>query len=243
MDSATYFISDLHLDQSRPHLFELFYQFIAKIQGQADSLYILGDLFEFWIGDNVMDAPAGRPYRPVMDALKALSDAGTSIYFIQGNRDFLVQAAFIKRIGARLLADHQVIDLYGKATLIMHGDTLCTDDKGYQRMRWFFRRKLIQKIYLSLSAEKRLKQVAGVKKLAKDQTRQKNYEILDVNQQTVEKLMRQAGVVQLIHGHTHRPKVHEFQLDGQPARRIVLGDWHDKACYLKIKPGQMELVF
>ena len=243
MKNATYFISDLHLDQSHPRLFELFYQFITKIQGQADSLYILGDLFDFWIGDNVIDAPAGKPYLPVINTLKALSDSGTNLFFIQGNRDFLAQVAFIERIGATLLPDQQVVDLYGKPTLIMHGDTLCTDDKGYQRMRWLFRRKLAQKIYLSLSPEKRLNQVKGVKKVAKNQTRQKNVKILDVNQQAVEKVMRQTGVLQLIHGHTHRPKSHTFELDKQTARRIVLGDWHDKACYLKVTPNEMKLVF
>jgi len=243
MSKATYFISDLHLDESRPQLFELFYQFIDKVQGKADALYILGDLFEFWIGDDIIDTPPGEPYLPVINKLKQLSDSGTKIYFIQGNRDFLIQKDFISRTGATLLPDQQMIDLYGKPTLIMHGDTLCTDDKAYQRLRWLLRRKIVQKIYLSLSADSRSRRAKGVRNVTSKKTRKKTDEILDVNQKAVEQAMKQAGVLQLIHGHTHRPNVHELQLDGQPARRIVLGDWHDKACYLEISPDGMELVF
>ncbi len=243
MKKKTYFISDLHLDESRPQLFELLYQFIDAIQNKADALYILGDLFEFWIGDNTIDTPAGEPYLPVLNKLRVLSDLGVPLYFIQGNRDFLAQGQFVARIGASLLPDQQLIDLYGTPTLIMHGDTLCTDDKGYQRMRWLFRRTIIQKIYLSLSEEKRAKQAGSVRNATTKTTRQKAYDILNVNQQEVEKVMTQAGVLQLIHGHTHRPKIHKFDLNGQSAQRIVLGDWHDKACYLEIGPDRMELVF
>lgn len=232
--NKTWFISDLHLDVSRPHLFELFYQFIDRIQNQADALYILGDLFEFWIGDDVIDKPQGRPYLPVIQKLRALADTGVPIYFIQGNRDFLIKKEFCRRAGMHLLPDQQLIDLYGTPTLIMHGDTLCTDDKAYQRLRWLLRRKLMQKIYLSLSPEKRARQVQGIKKASRKHNKTKTYEILDVNQQAVEKAMRQSGAIQLIHGHTHRPAIHEFTLDDQAARRIVLGDWRDKACYLEI---------
>ncbi len=243
MKKKTYFISDLHLDESRPQLFYLLYAFLDAIQHKADALYILGDLFEFWIGDNIIDTSAGKPYRPLINKLRALSDSGVSLYFIQGNRDFLAQHQFVARIGASLLPDQQVINLYGTPTLIMHGDTLCTDDKGYQRMRWLFRRKIIQKIYLSLSEERRARQAGSVRHATRKTTRQKAYNIVDVNQQAVEKVMTQAGVSQLIHGHTHRPKIHNIDLNGQSAQRIVLGDWHDKACYLEISPDGMELVF
>ena len=243
MKRPTYFIADLHLDESRPQLFELFYQFVEQIQGKADALYILGDLFEFWIGDDIIDAPAGKPYRPVIQKLKSLSDSGTPIFFIQGNRDFLLGDIFATSSGVTLLPDQQVINLYGKPTLIMHGDTLCTDDTGYQRLRWVLRRKIVQKIYLSLSAETRAKRTKGVRKVTSKKTQQKTSEILDVNQQAVEQVMKQAGVLQLIHGHTHRPQTHQFELVGQPACRIVLGDWHDKACYLEISPDDRKLVF
>lgn len=237
-----WFISDLHLDVSRPHLFQLFDQFIDDIHDQAETLYILGDLFEFWIGDDILDMPVCEPYLPVLNKLKALSDSGVSIFFIQGNRDFLLQHKFMERIGGELLPDQQIINLYGVPTLIMHGDTLCTDDKGYQRMRWLFRLKIVQKIYLSLSPEKRGKQAKGVRTVTSEKTKQKDYNILDVNQHTVEKEMKKAGVFQLIHGHTHRPKTHSFELDNQPARRIVLGDWQDKSSFLECSPdGAMRL--
>jgi len=244
LKNKTWFISDLHLDVSRLHLFQLFDQFIDDIQskGQAEVLYILGDLFEFWIGDDTLDTPVCEPYLPVINKLKALSDSGVSVFFIQGNRDFLLQQKFMQRIGGELLPDQHVIDLYGVPTLIMHGDTLCTDDKGYQRMRWLFRRKIIQKIYLSLSPEKRGKQAKGVREVTSEKNKQKDYKILDVNQQAVEKEMQNAGVFQMIHGHTHRPKTHVFELDGKPARRIVLGDWQDKSSFLECSPdGAMRL--
>lgn len=237
----TWFISDLHLDESRPHLFKLFHDFIDSIHGQAETLYILGDLFEFWIGDDIIDAPAGKPYLPIIERLKALSDSGTKIFFVQGNRDFLIQKAFMQRIGGELLPDHKVIDLYGLPTLIMHGDTLCTDDKAYQRLRRILRMKIVQKIYSMLSPESRAKKAGGVREVTSKKTQQKSYEILDVNQQSVEEVMQQEGVFQLIHGHTHRPDTHQFELGGQEARRIVLGAWHDKASFLECSPEGMRL--
>ena len=123
--NKTYFISDLHLDPARPHLFTLFDQFIEKIKPDAEALYILGDLFEFWIGDDIIDLPIGKPYLSVIEKLKSLSDLDVKIYFIQGNRDFLIGKVFMDRIGGTLLPDEVVIDLYGTPALIMHGDTLC----------------------------------------------------------------------------------------------------------------------
>lgn len=229
--NKTYFISDLHLDASRPDLFTLFYNFIDSIGDSADALYILGDLFEFWIGDDIIDLPEGKLFLPVINKLKSLSDSGTKLYFIQGNRDFLIKQRFIKHIGAKLLPDYQVIDLYGTPTLIMHGDTLCTDDKGYQKMRFIFRLKLVQKLYLLTSPKSRQGKVNKVKQINVKAKQQKDSMIMDVNQNAVEKIMRKTNVLQLIHGHTHRPAIHNFQLDEKPAERIVLGDWRDKACY------------
>ena len=239
----TYFISDLHLDESRPHLFKLFYEFIDNIKADAEVLYILGDLFEFWIGDDIIDLPIGKPYLPTIEKLKSLSDTGTKIYFIQGNRDFLLGRAFMQRIGGELLADEKVINLYGTPTLIMHGDTLCTDDKGYQRMRWIFRLKLVQKIYLAMSPEKRAKKANQVRSKTSETTKKKPTLILDVNQQQVETSCKSGGVCFLIHGHTHRPAEHDFNLEGKQAKRIVLGDWRDKACYLRVSSSDFELIF
>jgi len=240
---STYFISDLHLDPSRPHLFKLFDDFIDHIQDQAEALYILGDLFEFWIGDDIIDLPLGKPYLPVINKLKALSDSGVKLYFMQGNRDFLAQDKFVKRIGAELLPDQKVIDLYGKPTLIMHGDTLCTDDKAYQRMRKVFRFKLVQKIFLALAPERRDRIAGNTRKVTHKKTQAKATEILDVNQNEVEKVIKMGGVCLLIHGHTHRPAVHELSLNDKPAKRIVLSDWRDRACYLRATDNQLETIF
>jgi UDP-2,3-diacylglucosamine hydrolase len=239
----TYFISDLHLDPSRPHLFKLFYAFIDNIQGKAEALYILGDLFEFWIGDDIIDLPFGKPFLPVVEKLKSLSDQGTKICFIQGNRDFLIGEKFIQRIGATLLPDDYIIDLYGTATMIMHGDILCTDDKAYQRLRTILRWWWLQKIYLSLSPERRSKQAGQVRKATSEKTRQKHSKILDVNQQAVINYVKKGGVPLLIHGHTHRPAEHDFTVEGKPIKRIVLGDWRDKACYLEVNKTNYKLIY
>ena len=238
----TYFISDLHLDPSRPHLFKLFDEFITKITPDADALYILGDLFEFWIGDDIIDLPIGKPFLPIINKLKALSDTGVKIFFIQGNRDFLIGNKFMDRIGGDLLPDETVIDLYGTPVLIMHGDTLCTDDKGYQLMRKVFRWKLVQKIYLSMSPEKRSQKAGQVRKTTSENNKQKPSMILDVNQQTVEKVMKSRGVSFLIHGHTHRPAEHKFTTKNQQLNRIVLGDWGDKWSYLNWGSGSKYLL-
>lgn len=239
----TWFISDLHLDPSRPRHFKLFEQFINRIQNQADALYILGDLFEFWIGDDIIDLPAGKPFLPVINQLRVLSDSGVPIFFIQGNRDFLVQGRFMRATGATLLPDYSVIDLYGKRVLIMHGDTLCTDDRGYQLMRTLFRIKFIQRLYLMLSPERRGKNADSVRGKTRKITKNKNTMILDVNQQAVEDVMRENDVSLLIHGHTHRPAVHQFDLDGKPVKRMVLGDWGEKDSYIECEPDGCRLYY
>ena len=242
--NKTYFISDLHLDPSQPHLFKLFHEFIAKIKNKAEALYILGDLFEFWIGDDIIDLPIGKPYLPVIEQLKSLSDLGTKIYFIQGNRDFLIGEEFMRRIGGVLLPDQKVIDLYGTPALIMHGDTLCTDDKAYQRMRKIFRLKIVQKLYLSMSPEKRNQKANQIRKKSTEKTKRKESMILDVNQQEVKNRLKQGGVSLLIHGHTHRPAEHEFISNGNSFKRIVLGDWGDKNSYILCgQKSELKLIF
>ena len=241
--NKTYFISDLHLDTLRPYLFKLFHEFIEKIRNDAEALYILGDLFEFWIGDDIIDLPIGQPYLRVIEQLKSLSDLGIKIYFIQGNRDFLIGERFMQSIGGKLLPDETVIDLYGTPTLIMHGDTLCTDDKAYQRMRRVLRLKIVQKLYLSMSPEQRAEKANQVRNKTSRSTKQKNYSILDVNQQQVEKVAKRWGVSLLIHGHTHRPAEHLFKIDGMPVKRVVLGDWGDKYSYIVSRENNFELIF
>jgi len=241
-NKSTFFISDLHLHPSHPQLFQLLYDFLHSIKNKADALYILGDLFEFWIGDDIIDAPAGEPYKPLLDKLRALSDSGVKLFFIQGNRDFLAKQKFAQRIGAQLLPDEQIIDLYGTPVLIMHGDTLCTDDKNYQRMRYLLRTRLLQKLYLMQSPARRQKIANKTRDITQNETDKKSTMILDVNQQQVEKKMqKRGGMGILIHGHTHRPAIHKFKLNGRQVKRIVLSDWRDTARYLEAKQVDGEL--
>jgi UDP-2,3-diacylglucosamine hydrolase len=241
-NKSTYFISDLHLIPSQPQLFTLLHDFLNSIKSNAEALYILGDLFEFWIGDDIIEKSAGKPYAGVIQQLRSLSESGVKIFFTQGNRDFLAQQKFADAIGGVLLADEKVINLYGTPTLLMHGDTLCTDDLSYQRLRKIFRNKIIQKIYLSLSPDRRSRIAGNTRKIIKNKTPKKAYKIVDVNQQEVERVMKNASVQQLIHGHTHRPAIHKFDLNGVTAKRIVLSDWTDKARFLRVDDEGFELL-
>ena len=236
----TYFIADLHLDDSRPHITQLFIEFLDSIKPKADELYILGDLFEYWIGDDVLELqPEACPntvklMQTVVTQLKTLADSGVKIFLGHGNRDFLIGDQFIQAAGASLLDETTVIDLYGTPTLIMHGDTLCTDDVEYQKLRIILRNPQWQADFLSQSIQDRIKEADSLRKISQKQTKDKQADSLDVNQQQVEKTMREFNVNQLIHGHTHRPATHEFLLDDMPAKRIVLGDWYQQSSCLII---------
>ena len=226
---TTLFISDLHLYHQRPTVTEAFRQFLRQQACQADSLYILGDLFETWIGDDDPD-----PHnRSIVTSLRELTNSGTPCFFIRGNRDFLIGDRFVDETGVNILSDSTQISLHGQTVLLLHGDTLCTDDKKYQRFRRFARHSLTQKIFLSLPIANR----RTLAKLTRDQTMsnssRKPEEIMDVNQNTVEKTMRDESVEILVHGHTHRPAVHSFKLAGHDAQRIVLGDWRSQGSVLR----------
>jgi UDP-2,3-diacylglucosamine hydrolase len=225
----TLFISDLHLDRERPQIIDLFSQFLQQQASQAEALYILGDLFEYWIGD---DAPA-RGLGSTISGLRTLTEQGTSVYLMHGNRDFLIGKRFSQRTGCHLLPEMQVIDLYSVSTLIMHGDTLCTDDKAYQAFRTKIRNKLVQRILLSLSRAMRQRIATHLRSQSRRETNNKPAEIMDVNPQAVEQAMKKYNVTQLIHGHTHRPAIHRFQLDGKQASRYVLGDWYEQGSVLR----------
>jgi UDP-2,3-diacylglucosamine hydrolase len=237
----TYFIADLHLDDSRPHITQLFLDFLHEIKQDADTLYILGDLFEYWIGDDVLDLPLEtcprtiKLMQSVVIALKGLTDHGVTLYLVHGNRDFLLGKYFMQAVGAYLLDEHVVIDLYGTPTLIMHGDTLCTDDTEYQQLRSLLRGAQWQQDFLSQSIQMRIKEADNLRQMSQQQTKEKQLAILDVNQQSVEAVMRQFKVLQLIHGHTHRPATHQFMLDGVVAKRIVLADWYQCSSSLVIE--------
>lgn len=235
---STLFISDLHLDDSRPHITTLFERYLASDEVRhADALYILGDLVEAWVGD---DDDAPLPQR-IARATSAVRDAGVPVYFMAGNRDFLLGDAFAARAGFTIVEDGAVHDLYGVPTLLMHGDVLCTDDVAYQQMRSQVRAPEWKKQVLSMPLEARRALAAKARAESRAYTSSTQETLMDVNAQAVAQAMRNAGVRHLIHGHTHRPAVHHFDLDGQTAERIVLGDWYEQGSVLRITPETREL--
>jgi UDP-2,3-diacylglucosamine hydrolase len=232
---ATFFISDLHLHPSRPDVTSLFLAFLAGPASSAEALYILGDLFEAWVGDDE-DAPLARE---VIAALARLMSAGVPLFLMRGNRDFLLGASFARESGARLLPDPSVILLYGEPTLLMHGDLLCSDDTAYLDFRRQVRNPEWQDGFLAQSLPAR--------RAFADQARAASGErqgelratgtlesITDVSQCTVEETMARYGVNRLIHGHTHRPAIHALRSGGRSAQRIVLGDWHENGSVLRV---------
>jgi UDP-2,3-diacylglucosamine hydrolase len=228
---ATLFISDLHLDPARPQITTLFENYLASDEVRhADALYILGDLVEAWIGD---DDDAELPRR-IADATRAVHNAGVPVHFMVGNRDFLLGEAFARRAGMTLLDDGTVHDIQGHPTLLMHGDLLCTDDVAYQAVRKQVRNPQWQAQILAMPLEARRAFAAQAREDSRKHTGSTMESIMDVNAASVAAVMRQAGVTRLIHGHTHRPAVHTFDLDGKAAERIVLGDWYEQGSVLRV---------
>lgn len=232
---TTLFISDLHLDAERPAITELFGRFLKEEARGADGLYILGDLFEAWVGD---DDPS-EPGAFVATALRAVVDSGTPVYFIHGNRDFLLGDDYARRAGAAILPDPAVVMLYGKPTLLMHGDTLCTDDVAYQAFRTQTRNPQWQAQFLAQPLTARLafaQQARAASKAHQSGLQDKGTmeAITDVAPATVEGTLARFGIDTLIHGHTHRPAVHDLELDGRHGQRIVLGDWYDQGSVLRV---------
>jgi UDP-2,3-diacylglucosamine hydrolase len=230
----TLFISDLHLDASRPQIVALFLRFLAEQAPQAEALYILGDLFEYWIGDDMLDDPRfGPALAPIAQGLRTVSDAGVPVAFMHGNRDFLIGEAFAERCGLRLLPEAQVIDLHGAPTLLLHGDTLCTDDVDYQALRGRLRDPAWQAQFLALPLEERVAQAQALRARSREAMQSKREEIMDVNPGAVQEAFAAHGVARMIHGHTHRPAVHEVDLPGGRGERIVLGDWYEQGSVLR----------
>ena len=224
---ATLFISDLHLSDERPDITRLFIDFLQQRASRAEALYILGDLFEVWLGDDMI-LPG---YRQAIDAMQQLSRQ-VPLYVMYGNRDFLMREEFCRQSGAELLPDPTIIDLYGTPTVLLHGDTLCTDDLPYQEFRRMVRDPQWQEAMLAKSPEERLALAKQYRETSKTETGGKDEAIMDVNAEAVAQILRENNVLQMIHGHTHRPAIHEFRLDGRPARRIVLGDWYEQGSVL-----------
>lgn len=235
---STLFIADLHLDDARPEITTLFERFLASDEARsANAFYILGDLVEAWIGD---DDDAELPSR-IARATRGLSDAGVPVYFMVGNRDFLLGETFAERAGVTLLDDGTVHEIEGVPTLLMHGDTLCTDDVEYQTVRAQVRTEAWKAQILSMSLEARRAFAAKARSDSKSRTGRIDETIMDVNQGAVEAAMSEAGVHRLVHGHTHRPAIHGFDLGGTPAQRIVLGDWYDHGSVLAIDGDEIDL--
>jgi UDP-2,3-diacylglucosamine hydrolase len=224
------FVSDLHLSPGRPDMAARFLRFLAAEARGGSALYILGDLFDHWIGDDDADEPFNRA---VLDALGALAAAGVEIDFQHGNRDFLMSGRAAQRGGLRLIHDPTVRDLFGTRTLLMHGDTLCTDDVRYQRFRARVRRPAVVRMFLALPRGLRHAIAGGVRSLSETEKGVKPPEIMDVSAPTVEAALRAHGYPRLIHGHTHRPGHHVHTIDGQTCERWVLGDWYQRASYLR----------
>lgn len=218
---ATLFISDLHLCASRMEKLALFKKLLSTAAIRADTLYILGDLFEGWAGDDD-DTP---PHGEVIKALADYTANGGRLFVMRGNRDLLLQHGFVKKTGGRLLADAVRVRLYGEDVLLMHGDTLCTEDRHYQIFRWTVNNVVIRRLFMCAPRSLRIRVWHGFRKLTETSAQQRGAYLLDVYQPTVEKVMRKYRVLRLIHGHTHRQAFHDFKIDEQPAQRIVLGDW------------------
>lgn len=231
------FISDLHLDASRPAATDCFLRFLDQSVNPGDELYILGDLFEAWIGDDGATAHD----RQVIAALAALAARRITCRFLPGNRDFLVSGRFAREASLSLLGDESVVMLDGRQALLMHGDTLCTDDYSYQRYRQIVRRPAVQAAYLGLPVSIRRAIAAAARRRSAAAGRTKPPAIMDVNQSAVDAALERHGADLLIHGHTHRPGIHRFSRDGRENLRVVLGDWYRQGSVLRWAGGRPEL--
>nr|WP_206768972.1 UDP-2,3-diacylglucosamine diphosphatase [Marinobacter sp. G11] len=228
------FISDLHLEESRPDITGAFLGFLKTHAMGVEQLYILGDFFEAWIGDDERTPLQEQ----VAAALREVRDSGTEIFLMHGNRDFLIGNDYCERAGATLLDDPTVIDLYGTPALLMHGDSLCTADVEYQKFRANMRNPQMQKMMLARPLEDRQQMARQLRQMSMAKNQGKAEDIMDVTPEEVVKELEHHGVQLMIHGHTHRPAIHDLEANGEPARRIVLGDWDTHVWWLEARSGQ-----
>lgn len=230
-------ISDLHLEEQRPDITRAFLALLDDRARAAESLYILGDFFEAWIGDDAMS-----PFQlSICKALRALSDSGTQIFLMHGNRDFMIGQAFCKAAGCTLLKDPSVVQLNGEPVLLMHGDSLCTRDEAYMRMRRYLRNPLTLWVLRHLPLGTRHKLARKLRNESRAQTRMKANDIVDVTAEEIPRIMAQYGVRTLIHGHTHRPAIHKLLVGNDAAKRIVLGDWDRQGWALQVDEQGFQL--
>jgi UDP-2,3-diacylglucosamine hydrolase len=217
-----YFISDLHLEAGRPAMTDGFHDFLQRLHS-GDALYILGDFFEVWMGDDYSDALT----QTVIGELRQRTEQGVQLFLMHGNRDFLLGKAFCQQTGGTLLPEPTVIELAGQPVLLMHGDSLCTRDTEYMKLRQMLRNPQWQQQFLAQSLEQRIAFARQVRSESQSGQQMKSDDIMDVTQDEVDAVMTAHGVRWLIHGHTHRPQVHHWQHQGEARERWVLGDWSD----------------
>ncbi|BFN28366.1 MAG: UDP-2,3-diacylglucosamine diphosphatase [Gammaproteobacteria bacterium HGW-Gammaproteobacteria-9] len=223
-------ISDLHLEEERPDISRAFLHFLETRACQAEALYILGDFFEVWIGDDAM-----TPFqRSIAQAMRSLSGGGTRIYLMHGNRDFMLGKSFCRAAGCTLLADPSVVELNGERVLLMHGDSLCSRDEGYMRLRRLLRNPFSLFVLRNLPLSTRRKLARKLRNESRTQTRMKASDIIDVTPELIPRVLAEYRVRILIHGHTHRPATHDLVVNGQTAQRIVLGDWDRQGWALQV---------
>ena len=226
---STLFVSDLHLEAERPDIGNQFIEFLKNEAMEADELYILGDLFEAWVGD---DDP-NTHYAKIKMAIRKVVDKGVPVYFMHGNRDFMIGRRFANETGVEILNDPYPVDMYGQKALLSHGDALCTDDTQYQRVRVMTRNPDWQASILAKPLKERLRIAAEARRQSLERTLNLSMDIMDVNQDEVRRVITTHGVDVLLHGHTHRPDIHTIDLGNRKAKRIVLGDWYTQGSVLR----------
>ena len=234
---AILFISDLHIDAQRPEITRQFVDFLRNQAPGADALYVLGDLFESWVGDDAPDLDQQQ----AIEAIRSLTAGGVPCFVMHGNRDFLLGKEFCAQSGAQLLPDPLIITLYGEPVLVMHGDALCSDDRPYQRLRATVRDADWQRRFLALSVAQRRALAGAARAGSRAHTAAIEYAIADVNATSLALALQAAGASTLLHGHTHRPGFYPFEIDGRPCMRIVLGDWYSQGSVLRWDAGGPEL--
>jgi len=232
---ATLFISDLHLSGERPAINERFFAFLREQAARASALYVLGDLFEYWAGDDELKDPAGDPLAAEVAAgFRRLVDSGVPVHFMHGNRDFLASGGFLAASGAKFLQDPSVVTIAGEPVALLHGDTLCTDDKAYQAWRLKARSADWKREFLAKPLAERHQISGAMRDKSKQVTAATAPEIMDVNADAVRDAFRRLRVRRMIHGHTHRPARHEVEVDGRRCERWVLPDWYGRGGYLAL---------
>lgn len=234
---TTLFISDLHLEDQRPDITRAFFYFLDQFEGKAERLFILGDLFEIWLGDDALTETARR----VSTRLKQFSATGCRVFIMHGNRDFLLGPDYARACGAQLIDEPCIIRVAEQDCLLMHGDTLCTDDRLYMDFRTMVRNPDWQKAFLAKPIAERIAFGRQARHQSQEDAKDKTYEILDVNEDAVINTCKQHNTPLFVHGHTHRPDRHVVDLGGRTCERIVLGDWHSQGWYLIADEDQLEL--